>query len=153
MLQPPRHVLPSLVNLPLLAFRDDSCRTCYVLLLDDSLALGMISLKLLIVLTCHCDHFESLLVLSLTPFVESLGIVTPEEHLTNLIAAFVLISGQLLIPGELANVLESTLPHRLGDCVRYALREVDHALSVLRPLQKDVPEFALVVCILRVISH
>ena len=111
MLHPPCDVLPGLVDFPFLAFGHDFGRPCDVLLLDDSLAHRVITLNLLRIITGHRDHFEGLLVLSLPPLVEGLCAISPPEHQSQLIATFVLATSQLLVTGELANVLEAALPH------------------------------------------
>ena len=111
MLHPSCDVLPSLVDFPFLAFGHDSGRPGDVLLLDDPLAHRVVTLKLLSVITSHGDHFKGLFVLSLPPLVEGLCAVAPPKHHSQLIATIVLATGQLLVTGELANVLEAALPH------------------------------------------
>ena len=86
------------------------------------------------IVTSHGDHLESLLILSLSPLAESLSTVAAPEHFTQIICSLVLISGELLVAGELANVLEASLPHRFRNRVRCALSEVDHALRMGSPL-------------------
>ena len=111
MLHPPCDVLPGLVDFPFLAFGHDFGGASDVLLLNYPLAHRMVTLKLLSVITGHRDHFKGLLVLSLPPLVEGLCAVAPPEHHSQLIATFVLAAGQLLVARELANVLETALPH------------------------------------------
>ena len=58
----------------------------------------------------HRDHFETLLVLSLSPLGEGSTTVTPPEHLSHLGETLVLAPGQLLVSSELSDVLEALLP-------------------------------------------
>ena len=70
----------------------------------------MLLLELHRVFFRHGDHFETLLVLSLTPLGEGCTTVAPPEHPSHLIKAFVLASGQLFVTSELSDVLEALLP-------------------------------------------
>ena len=70
----------------------------------------MLLLKLHRILFCHGDHFETLLVLSLSPLREGSTTVTPPEHLSHLGETLVLAPGQLFVSSELSDVLEALLP-------------------------------------------
>ena len=121
MLHPAGYVFPRVVNLPLLAFRDDARRPRDILLLNHAFALHVLVLQLLSVFTRHRYHFQRLLVLSLPPLIESLSTVSSPEHKAKLVAALVLVSCQFLVPRKLTDVLEASLPHGFGDSVGDAL--------------------------------
>ena len=70
----------------------------------------MLLLHLHRIFFCHSDHFETLLVLSLTPLGEGCMTVTPPEHLSYFGKAFVLASGELFVTRKFSDVLESLLP-------------------------------------------
>ena len=70
----------------------------------------MLLLKLHRILFCHGDHFETLLVLSLSPLREGSTTVTPPEHLSHLGETLVLAPGQLFVSSELSDVLKALLP-------------------------------------------
>ena len=70
----------------------------------------MLLLKLHRILFCHGDHFETLLVLSLSPLGEGSTTITPPEHLSHLGETLVLAPGQLFVSSELSDVLKALLP-------------------------------------------
>ena len=70
----------------------------------------MLLLELLSVFFCHGNHFETLLVLSLTPLGEGRTTVSPPEHLSHLGETLVLAPGELFVSSKLSDILEALLP-------------------------------------------
>lgn len=130
MLEHSRDVFPGLEYSMLIALVHYARRSNHVLFLDNSLALDVIRLHLTGIIACHCDHLQGLLILSLTPLVKSLAAVAAPEHAANEITTFVLVSSMLLVAGELANVLETSLPHGFRNGISRNLCEPNHAFSV-----------------------
>ena len=104
------HIFPGLVVLMLALLANHAFRARNILLLDHFLSRYMLLLELHRVFFRHGDHFETLLVLSLSPLGEGRTTVTPPEHLSDLGEALVLVPGQLLVTSELSDVLEALLP-------------------------------------------
>ena len=111
MFEPSGHILPSLVDFPLLAFQANLFCACCVLPLNAAFALVMVTLHGRCVITSHSDHLKGLLILSLTPLTESFSAGASPEHSAQLITALVLISRELLVTRELSDILEAALPH------------------------------------------
>ena len=111
MLEPSCDILPRLIEFVLLRLAHDLGRPCNALLLDDSLGLHVIALHLHLVLLRHRDHLHGLEVLRLPPLREGCTTIPLPVHIPDLGAALVLVSRQLLVPGELSYVLEASLPN------------------------------------------
>ena len=153
MLEPSSDILPSMIEFVLLRLADDLGRPCNVLLLDNSLSLHVIALYLHLVLLRHRDHLQGLEVLRLPPLREGCATIAPPVHIPDLGAALVLVSCQLLVPGELSDVLEASLPDRFLNDSLDASSEMPLTFGVITPRPEDESQPALEVIILIELSH
>lgn len=112
MLKPPRDVLPGDEVLVLLLLGDNLGRTSNVLLLNHSLPLAVLLSHCLSLLLRHRDHLHGLLVLSLTPLAKGRPTIPLPVHSADKVELGVLRASEVLVTGELSNVLESALPER-----------------------------------------
>ena len=114
----------------------------------------MLLLHLLCVFFGHCDHFETLLILSLTPLGEGRTTVTPPEHVSHLVKAFVLASGELFVTRKFTDVLEAFLPDGPQDDADDVIGKSALALCVSSPLCEDASQTAcIVISLVRFCHH
>ena len=113
----------------------------------------MLLLHLHRVFFSHRDHFETLLILSLTPLGEGSAAVTPPEHVPHLVKAFVLASGELFVARKFTNVLEAFLPDGPQDDGDDVVGKSALALCVSSPLCKDASQTACIVTSLVIFCH
>ena len=152
-LQPFSYPSPLIVTLELLVFAHDAFGARHVLLLNNSPLLHVFLLHFQDSIVGHLDVLKRQLILSLAPLREGCRTIPLPEQLLDRAQAFVLPPGQLLVTGELTDILEASLPDRLLDHTNDARREVLAALCMGRPRVEDMSKSALKVAVLVVFHH
>lgn len=153
MLEPASDVAPGVIVLVLLLFADDLGRAGDVVVPDLVLLLHAKDILLSALLLGHLDHLKGVFVLRLPPLAESRSAVASPEQAPDLLQLFVLVSSEVLITGELPDVLEASLVVVLCDHILDIIKELDCFASMSVPGHEDCSQAALEMARLVLLSH